>query len=149
MIVKGAILGAVTVGETNTGGLLDVEKVSLSVPAVITLVELLGSGLNFVGSVLLHETEHGRATWATIEPDKNWGVLSVILSLEEEIVDLLGGVSDIEETREGTELIESGHLGEASDTVHLGLFTVLHNGVGTEGQKRSCEFHLFEIFITN
>ena len=40
MIVEGAILGAFTVGETDTGWLLDVEDVSLEVPRELARVEI-------------------------------------------------------------------------------------------------------------
>ena len=143
VIIEGAILDATAVRVTDTSGLLDVEHVSLSVPGVITLVELLATGLELEGTVLLHETKHGRAAGAAIEPDEDWGVLSVLLGLEEEVMDFLGGVDDVEVTGEGTVLVEFAHLGEFEDTV---LFRLGLNGSDGSSQKSGGEFHLYFVY---
>ena len=82
-------------------------------------MELRATALKAEWTVLLHEAEHGRTTGATVEPDQDGGVSRVVLGFEEEIVDLLGGVGDIDIAGEGTILVESTHLGERLDTVLL------------------------------
>lgn len=82
-------------------------------------MELGGTALEAEGTVLLHEAKHGRAAGATVEPDQDGGVSRVVLGFEEEIVDLLGSVSDINVAGEGTILVEGTHLRERSDTVRL------------------------------
>uniref|UniRef100_A0A7S3HWM2 Uncharacterized protein n=1 Tax=Favella ehrenbergii TaxID=182087 RepID=A0A7S3HWM2_9SPIT len=112
LVIEGAVLSVVTVGVADTSGLLDVEQVGLTVPGELALVELVAARLDAEGTVLLHEAEHGRAAGATVEPDKHGGVLGVVLGLEEQVVDLLGRLSDVEIAREGTELVEGAHIGE-------------------------------------
>jgi len=119
VVIEGAVLDRVAVGVANTSRLLDVEQVGLAVPRVLVGVELGAAALEAEGTVLLHEAEHGRATGATVEPDQDGGVSRVVLGFEEEIMDLLGGVGDIDIAREGTILVESTHLGERLDTVLL------------------------------
>ena len=136
MIVEGAILGAFTVGETDTGWLLDVEDVSLEVPRELARVELRAARLDPERAVLLHEAEHRGATWTTIEPDEERSVVGVVLGLEEQIMDFLRGVGDIKIAGESSILVEGSHLGQRVDAVRFvfGRDSGGHNGSG--------EFHL-------
>lgn len=59
VIIEGAVLGALTVGVTDTSGLLDVKDVGLSVPRVSILGEVGATRGKLEGTVLLHEAEHG------------------------------------------------------------------------------------------
>ena len=146
MVIKGAVLDALAVGVTDASGLLDVKEVGLHVPGVHIRVEFVGTGCDLEGTVLLHETKHGGAAGATIEPDEDWGVLGIVLGLEEEVMDFLGGVSDIEVTREGSVLVECAHLGECVNTV---LFRLGLDGRDGSGQNSGGEFHLYFLIITN
>ena len=143
VIIEGAVLGALTVRVTDTCGLLNVEDVGLSVPRVSILVECGATGGKLEGTVLLHETEHGGAAGATIEPDEDWSGLRVLLSLEEEIVDFLGGVGDVEVARESTILVEGAHLGEGGHTVVLGL----GGGDSSKGCDSGNKLHKSNFFL--
>ena len=149
VIVEGAVLDALAVRVTDTSGLLNVKDVGLLVPGVFVLVELGAARLESEGTILLHEAEHGRAAGATVEPDKNWSVLGVALGLEEEVMDLLGGVGDVEVAREGTILVENAHLGKSGHTVVLGLGRGDSSKGCNSGNKLHQSNFLFFLFIIN
>jgi len=58
VIIEGAVLGALAIGETDTSGLFDIENVRLAVPRILAWMELGAARLDPEWTVLLHEAEH-------------------------------------------------------------------------------------------
>jgi len=79
-------------------------------------MEVVITTLHSEGTVLLSETEHGRAAGTTVEPDDEGILGGVVLGLNEHIMERFG-ITDLEVTREETILVKGTHLGQAVDSV--------------------------------
>ena len=81
--------------ETNSGWLLKIKQVSTSIPA-IRIIQVFSVTIRIYSywTILLEGSKKRRASWTTIEPNKNWifyGIGRVIVfRLNEQVVKFFG-----------------------------------------------------------
>lgn len=115
--VRVALLSVtVALGEADACRGLDVEHVSFLVPGPLVLSPEVGATVQLVGTVFLGESEHGRASGTTVEPDDDGVVGGVVLGLDEHVVEGLVLV-DVKVAGVDGVGVEGGHVGHGEDSV--------------------------------
>ena len=84
-------------------------------------MESCGVTFHHIGAVFLRPSEHGRASWASIEPEEDWIVDGVILTCDKDVMEL-SGLGNGEVARIELKGVEFSHHGEAQHTVTIRIW---------------------------
>jgi hypothetical protein len=91
----------VSMGETGSNWLIDVDQVGILVPGVWIRLESLSIFVEFIWTVFVEKSNLGSTSWSTGEPKDNWVVFGIIPGLEppeEHIVSSVVTVIDVNES---------------------------------------------------
>ena len=94
----------IAVRVANTSWLLNVQNRGLSVPGVLVHSQVSCVVILLVRTILLHKCQHGRTTWSAIEPNNQRICCGILLTLNQEVMDLLRGVFDWHVARVNSEV---------------------------------------------
>jgi len=83
------IINRVTVRVTNTSWLFNVEHIGKLIPGMLIFIESRVKVRLKEWTVLLSPCKHGRASWSTVEPDDEWIIDWIVLTCNEQIMNLL------------------------------------------------------------
>mmetsp|Transcript_4413 Transcript_4413/g.6449 ORF Transcript_4413/g.6449 Transcript_4413/m.6449 type:complete len:440 (+) Transcript_4413:74-1393(+) len=98
VIVKRTVVTVigVAVGVANAGGVLDVKDIGLFVPRLLVLDRGSLTIRELPRAVFLQEGQHGGASGATIVPHDDGVAGRGVLTLQEQVMNLLGGLGEVD-----------------------------------------------------